>query len=154
MRVCHTLQEVASFTVFWCQWWLYMCKGRLFWILGILLLLQQCGESGCVCAVSGSGIIYCVSKKETERVSSILEEAKIKSGFYHASVTPAKRRMVQNKWQKGASASHKSIDILLDTLTIDLSVVMTFLSPGQRQDLPMTGQPSGNAILSTGYTAY
>jgi len=55
--------------------------------------------------LAGSGIIYCVSKKECQRVAGVLAGEGVSAGFYHAAVTPAKRRAVQTAWQAGASPS-------------------------------------------------
>lgn len=43
-----------------------------------------------------SGIIYCLSKKNTEDLSRFLQENGIVAGFYHAGMTPERRHIVQN----------------------------------------------------------
>ncbi len=42
-----------------------------------------------------SGIIYCLSRKETERLSAKLNEMGVKAGFYHAGLGPGPRAKVQ-----------------------------------------------------------
>ncbi|KAJ9510093.1 hypothetical protein QJQ45_015561, partial [Haematococcus lacustris] len=49
-----------------------------------------------------SGIVYCLSRDESEQVCRSLCEAGVRSGFYHAGMTPKQRMQVQNDWRSGA----------------------------------------------------
>lgn len=48
-----------------------------------------------------SGIIYCLSVKDTEEVSSKLREAGVKAKCYHAQLLPEQRTEVHNDWYSG-----------------------------------------------------
>lgn len=45
-----------------------------------------------------SGIIYCLSKKDCESVSSELSERGFKCNHYHAGLTSEKKKLIQNQW--------------------------------------------------------
>ena len=45
-----------------------------------------------------SGIIYCLSKKDCENVSSKLSEKNFKCDYYHAGLTTDRKNTVQNQW--------------------------------------------------------
>lgn len=45
-----------------------------------------------------SGIIYCLSRKETEQWSSFLSENGVHSGYYHAGMPADKREMIQDEF--------------------------------------------------------
>ena len=46
-----------------------------------------------------SGIIYCTSKKDCERVAEKLtNEYKVKASYYHAGMYDNERNKVQNSW--------------------------------------------------------
>jgi bloom syndrome protein len=45
-----------------------------------------------------SGIIYCYSRKNCEKVNEILNNVGIKSDFYHAGMTKKNRESIQAKW--------------------------------------------------------
>lgn len=47
----------------------------------------------------GSGIIYCLSRKETERLSSKLKESGLNCGYYHAGMDAEDRHRVQKAFQ-------------------------------------------------------
>ena len=44
-----------------------------------------------------TGLIYCISKKDCEKVSKNLKKEGVKSGFYHAGINDEKRTSIQNK---------------------------------------------------------
>ncbi|KAK9070993.1 hypothetical protein SSX86_009561 [Deinandra increscens subsp. villosa] len=46
------------------------------------------------------GIIYCLSRKDCERVAETLQESGHKAAFYHANMDPDKRVTVQKMWSK------------------------------------------------------
>jgi len=48
-----------------------------------------------------SGIIYCLRRKDCEKLSEVLnQEYKIKCDYYHADLSIAKRSEIQSKWMK------------------------------------------------------
>ncbi len=47
-----------------------------------------------------SGIIYCLSRRETERVAEKLQEKGINAGYYHAGLTPKQRSKMQEDFIK------------------------------------------------------
>jgi bloom syndrome protein len=48
-----------------------------------------------------SGIIYCISRKECEKLSEILRRNyNIKCDFYHAELSYNQRKEIQDKWMK------------------------------------------------------
>ncbi|KAH9619809.1 hypothetical protein KSS87_015581 [Heliosperma pusillum] len=46
------------------------------------------------------GIIYCLSRMDCEKVAEKLQECGHKTAFYHGSMEPAHRTVVQNQWSK------------------------------------------------------
>ena len=52
-------------------------------------------------AEKSSGIIYCASKKDCEKVTSDLIRAGITAGTYHASISDSERSRVQTSWMSG-----------------------------------------------------
>ncbi|KAI6173455.1 ATP-dependent DNA helicase [Aphelenchoides besseyi] len=51
--------------------------------------------------VKQTGIIYCLSKKECEELTSYLQANDIVCGFYHADLTAENRSSIHNKWATG-----------------------------------------------------
>ncbi|OMJ72734.1 hypothetical protein SteCoe_28767 [Stentor coeruleus] len=51
--------------------------------------------------LKNSGIIYCISKKDCEKLAKDLKKEGIKSSYYHASMTDKKRSSNQVKWMEG-----------------------------------------------------
>ncbi|KAL6180613.1 hypothetical protein ACLB2K_047274 [Fragaria x ananassa] len=47
-----------------------------------------------------SGIIYCLSRMDCEKVAEKLQECGHKAAFYHGSMDPAQRAFVQKQWSK------------------------------------------------------
>lgn len=47
---------------------------------------------------SASGIIYCLSRKDSDNMAKVLCQAGIKAGSYHAGLTDIKRETVQKNW--------------------------------------------------------
>ncbi|CAN6703528.1 unnamed protein product [Malus baccata var. baccata] len=47
-----------------------------------------------------SGIIYCLSRMDCEKVAERLQECGHKAAFYHGSMDPAQRAFVQKQWSK------------------------------------------------------
>ncbi|KAK0441171.1 P-loop containing nucleoside triphosphate hydrolase protein [Desarmillaria tabescens] len=48
-----------------------------------------------------SGVIYCLTRKTTEKVAAYLRESGIRAKHYHAELTPAEKTKVQNEWKAG-----------------------------------------------------
>lgn len=63
-----------------------------------------------------SGIIYCISKKDCERLARDLKKEGIKSSFYHASMTDKKRSSNQVKWMEG------KISVLVATIAFGMGI--------------------------------
>ena len=51
--------------------------------------------------VSGSGIIYCKTRRKTKEISDILQQHGIQSDFYHAGLEQESRKEKQNNWLSG-----------------------------------------------------
>jgi bloom syndrome protein len=50
----------------------------------------------------GSGIVYCLSRDDTESVAGqIRDHTDISAAHYHAGMTPKQRMQVQNDWRTG-----------------------------------------------------
>lgn len=52
-------------------------------------------------AVSGSGIVYCKSRRRTKEISELLQQQGISSDFYHAGLDQETRRARQASWISG-----------------------------------------------------
>eukprot|EP00798_Chlamydomonas_sp_ICE-L_P003426 gene3426-13470_t len=48
-----------------------------------------------------TGIVYTLSRDESESVCKFLEQAGVKAAFYHAGIPPKQRMQVQNAWRSG-----------------------------------------------------
>lgn len=48
-----------------------------------------------------SGVIYCLTRKTTEKVAAYLRESGIGAKHYHAELTSAEKTRVQNEWKAG-----------------------------------------------------
>lgn len=47
-----------------------------------------------------SGIVYCLTRKDAETVSQLLNVAGMSAGFYHADMDPSIRQSVHQSWSK------------------------------------------------------
>ncbi len=54
------------------------------------------GGKGAAC-----GIVYCLTREDTERTSDYLREQGIMSEYYHAGSTAAQRKVAQAQWSGG-----------------------------------------------------
>ena len=55
--------------------------------------------AACIAEENGaSGIVYCLTRKETEQVALDLQAANISCGTYHADMDPAGRMDVHKSW--------------------------------------------------------
>ncbi|KAL3997959.1 ATP-dependent DNA helicase RecQ family protein [Acanthocheilonema viteae] len=63
-----------------------------------------------------SGIIYCLSRKDCESVSKMLENQGISSEVYHAGLSDKKRREVQTKW------INNRIDVICATIAFGMGI--------------------------------
>ncbi|EOD12459.1 hypothetical protein EMIHUDRAFT_52545, partial [Emiliania huxleyi CCMP1516] len=52
-----------------------------------------------------SGLVYCLSRQETEEVCAALLEEGVSVAFYHAGMTPKQRQTVQRQWPVGGGVS-------------------------------------------------
>lgn len=63
-----------------------------------------------------SGIIYCLSRKETESMADALKEGGINCAFYHAGMTPELRRKVQDDF------AHNRTRVICATIAFGLGI--------------------------------
>ena len=50
-----------------------------------------------------SGIVYCLTRKDTEQVAAELAQHGLASGCYHADMDPVQRESVHMQWSSGAA---------------------------------------------------
>ncbi|RWS27579.1 hypothetical protein B4U80_01150 [Leptotrombidium deliense] len=62
------------------------------------------------------GIVYCLTTKDTEEVSSVLRRNKIKSSFYHAKMSQEDRSEVQRAWHTG------NITVIVATIAFGMGI--------------------------------
>ncbi len=48
--------------------------------------------------ITGSSIVYCKSRKQTQQIAELLQQHKISADFYHAGLSNAERSQKQNNW--------------------------------------------------------
>jgi superfamily II DNA helicase RecQ len=70
-----------------------MCKQGLHNLVTVLGELTAAGTA--------SGIVYCATRADTEKVAAALTAAGISAAFYHAGVPVDKKTRVLNEWQQG-----------------------------------------------------
>lgn len=64
-----------------------------------------------------SGIIYCNTKKECERLNEVLmRNYKIKCDFYHAGLSYPKRSDIQEKWMKN------ELQVIIATIAFGMGI--------------------------------
>jgi bloom syndrome protein len=63
-----------------------------------------------------TGLVYCVTKKDCEKVSSGLQHQGIISGFYHADVSQTKRNQIQQEWMEG------KVQVLVATIAFGMGI--------------------------------
>lgn len=64
-----------------------------------------------------SGIVYCLSRKNCEKIAKQLrEEYKIKAHHYHAGMVPEEKRSVQKQWQAGKH------DVIVATIAFGMGI--------------------------------
>ncbi|CBZ50960.1 hypothetical protein NCLIV_040350 [Neospora caninum Liverpool] len=64
-----------------------------------------------------SGIVYCLSRRECERVAEGLQKhARISAGFYHAQLDPEKREEIQRDWM------NDDIKVIVATLAFGMGI--------------------------------
>lgn len=90
-----------------------------------------------------SGVIYCVSRRETEELAASLCELQHRAACYHAGLSEARRSQVQEQFQK------EEIDIVVATVAfgmgIDKSNVRFVIHAGAPKSLEHYQQESGRA---------
>jgi len=84
-------------------------------------LLERRGESG---------IVYCLSRKSTEDLSSYLEAAGIRARHYHAGMTPEARGAVQDAFRTG------EIDVVTATIAFGMGIDKSNVRFVVHRDLP------------------
>eukprot|EP01138_Halocafeteria_seosinensis_P010554 gb/GECG01010776.1/.p1 GENE.gb/GECG01010776.1/~~gb/GECG01010776.1/.p1 ORF type:complete len:933 (+),score=137.02 gb/GECG01010776.1/:1-2799(+) len=52
--------------------------------------------------IDEAGIVYCLTREDSEKVADFLTKEGISADFYHAGMTPKQRGLVQNLWQIGS----------------------------------------------------
>lgn len=67
-----------------------------------------------------SGIVYCLSRDETQQVSSQLSAAGVSASHYHAGMASSARRRVQQAWQRGASGG--GFDVVCATIAMGMGI--------------------------------
>ena len=68
----------------------------------------------CIAAENGaSGIVYCLTRKETEQLTLDLQAAGISCGTYHADMDPVMRMEVHRSWTAGKVADRSACCCLL-----------------------------------------
>lgn len=90
-----------------------------------------------------SGLIYCISKKDCEKVSKSLKKQKIKAGFYHAGISEEKRTKIQIKWMEGQT--HVLVATVAFGMGIDKRAVRYVLHYSFPKSLENYYQESGRA---------
>jgi ATP-dependent DNA helicase Q1 len=66
-----------------------------------------------------SGIVYCLSKKDTETVATGLEEMSngaIKTGVYHSEVGDSAKETLHQRWRKG------KVDVVCATIAFGMGI--------------------------------
>lgn len=90
-----------------------------------------------------SGVIYCISRRETEELAEALKERKHRADCYHAGLPEGQRSKVQDQFQK------EEIDIVVATVAfgmgIDKSNVRFVIHAGAPKSLEHYQQESGRA---------
>jgi ATP-dependent DNA helicase RecQ len=92
---------------------------------------------------SGSSIVYCNTRKETERLSGFLNKSGVKSDFYHGGLFPDAKKYKLESWQK-----EKTIHMVATTafgMGIDKSNVRTIIHLNLPQSIENYSQETGRA---------
>ncbi len=88
-------------------------------------------------------IVYCISRKDTERIATILSRRGVKAAAYHAGMTHLQRTKVQDKF------SREKIDIVVATVAfgmgIDRSNVRCVIHAGLPKSVEAYQQETGRA---------
>lgn len=93
--------------------------------------------------LSGSSIIYCRSRRQTERLSRQLLDAGIAAVHYHAGMKPEARSVAQDAWMSGAASAMVATTAF--GMGIDKSDVRLVLHYDVPEDLESWYQESGRA---------
>ena len=67
-----------------------------------------------------SGIVYCLTRAETEQVHQSLSSERISSAFYHAGMSASARQRVQRAWQAGAE--NGGISVVCATIAMGMGI--------------------------------
>lgn len=63
-----------------------------------------------------AGIVYCISRRETEQLSAYLQSAGVRAEHYHAGMTPESRRETQDRF------SDEKIDVIVATVAFGMGI--------------------------------
>ena len=66
-----------------------------------------------------AGIVYCLSRKDTERINNDLQKAGVRSAAYHAGLAASKRAKVQEKFQS------EDLDVVVATVAFGMGIDRT-----------------------------
>ncbi len=92
---------------------------------------------------SGSSIVYCNTRKETEKLSIFLNKSGVKSDFYHGGLFPDAKKYKLESWQK-----EKTIHMVATSafgMGIDKSNVRTIIHINLPQSIENYSQETGRA---------
>lgn len=67
-----------------------------------------------------SGIVYCLTRAETEQVNEFLTSENISSAFYHAGMSTSARQRVQRAWQKGKE--NGGVSVVCATIAMGMGI--------------------------------
>ncbi|MBU0641149.1 MAG: DNA helicase RecQ [Planctomycetes bacterium] len=61
-------------------------------------------------------IAYCISRKDTERLAGVLQQAGIRAACYHAGLSPDQRRSTQERF------AHEQLDVIVATVAFGMGI--------------------------------
>jgi bloom syndrome protein len=63
-----------------------------------------------------SGVVYCLTKRDTENVAKYLTAAGVSSAHYHSAVTSAGKAQLQDSWMKG------TVKVIVATIAFGMGI--------------------------------
>lgn len=79
-------------------------------------ITQKPGHHSAITHPSPSGIVYCLTQRETEEYAEVLRRHGVRAGHYHAGLAPAERASVQSRWFAG------TVDVLCATVAFGMGI--------------------------------